>query len=229
MSETVDSRVRAKFRHRPGGAPPGLPVPRRDLRRRSGLREHRGMVARHPRGDPAAEGPALLPPLRRERGQRVHRLRVGAEPRCPTRPASRCGTRRSSDVLERERRRLATGSGPAARTERAAANRGERRTPGAAPPASDARAAARRVRRGAPAGAGGSAGGAALLETLAQLLAALLELLLQLLLLILEHLRVDRRAVESLAEPGERNREGDLAADLVLDADVDRSCPSSSR
>ncbi len=59
------------------------------------------------------------------------------------------------------------------------------------------------------------------LEPLAQLVGALLELFLQLLLLLLEHLGIDRRAVEGLAEPGERHREGDLARDLVLDADVE--------
>src|SRR5215203_1328210 len=78
----------------------------------------------------------------------------------------------------------------------------------------------RRRSRGRRGGRGGARSGA-LLQPLAQLVRALFEFFLQLLLLFLEHLRIDRRAVEGLAEAGQRHREGDLARDLVLDADVE--------
>src|SRR4051812_40885359 len=60
---------------------------------------------------------------------------------------------------------------------------------------------------------GRRAAGAAF-EALAHFVAALLELLLELLLLLFQNLRIDRRAVESLAEARGRNREGNLAARL---------------
>lgn len=63
--------------------------------------------------------------------------------------------------------------------------------------------------------------GRAAAETLAQLLLALGELVLKRLLLLLQHLGIDRRAIEALGEVGERNGEGDLARSLVLDADVE--------
>ncbi len=83
------ARLRGPVRNRRRGAPPALPLPRRHLRRRSRVRQHRGMVAGHPRGDPPAQGPALLPPPRRERGERLHRLREPAEPGARGTPGAR--------------------------------------------------------------------------------------------------------------------------------------------
>src|SRR5262245_52004086 len=64
---------------RPDRPPPGLSVSWRDLRHRSGIQQHRRMVRVDPRRSPAAQGSAVLSPVRRERGDRVHRLCVGAE------------------------------------------------------------------------------------------------------------------------------------------------------
>src|SRR6185503_11388064 len=74
-------------------------VSRRDLRRRSHVCEHRGVVARNPGGGPASQGPALLSPARGERADHVRRLRLRTEPaarrigeaRAP--PAGRGGVR----------------------------------------------------------------------------------------------------------------------------------------
>ena len=82
--------------HRAGCAAPHLPVPRRRLRCRPGLRQHRGMVAGDPRGRAPVQGPALLPPVRRKRGKRIHRLRFGAEPAARRFRTSRCAIRRSA-------------------------------------------------------------------------------------------------------------------------------------
>src|SRR5437588_10416504 len=57
-------------------------------------------------------------------------------------------------------------------------------------------------------------------ETLALFFGALLQLFRQLLLLLLEHLRIDRRTVEGLAEVRKRQAEGHLVVELVLDHDV---------
>ena len=57
------------LRDRRGGAPPAVRLSRRDLRRRSGLRQQRGMVSGDPRGHPPAQGPAFLPSPRRECGE----------------------------------------------------------------------------------------------------------------------------------------------------------------
>src|SRR5262249_51972930 len=72
--------ARPQFRHRLVRAPPRLPVPRRDLRRRSDLLQYRGVVARDPRGGASAQGPAVLSPARREREDHLRGLRVRAEP-----------------------------------------------------------------------------------------------------------------------------------------------------
>src|SRR3546814_3412946 len=40
---------------RAGGETPSVPVPRRDLRRRSGVQQHRGVVGIHPRKRPAPQ------------------------------------------------------------------------------------------------------------------------------------------------------------------------------
>ena len=44
------------------------------------LQQHQRMVGVDPRGKPPAQGPALLPPARRERDLLLRRLRLGAEP-----------------------------------------------------------------------------------------------------------------------------------------------------
>src|SRR5882672_3262907 len=59
---------------------PDLFVPGRDLRYRSGVQQHRGVVAVDPRGSAAAQGPAVLSPARREFGVGIRRLRLRAEP-----------------------------------------------------------------------------------------------------------------------------------------------------
>ena len=69
-----------KIRARSGGPAPGASVPRRDLRRRPDLQQHQRVVGVDPRGEPAAQGPAVLPPARRERDLLLRRLRLGAEP-----------------------------------------------------------------------------------------------------------------------------------------------------
>src|SRR5262249_1891244 len=66
--------------YRPGGAPSGLSVPRRDLRCRPHLQQHRRVVALDPGRGPAPQGPALLPPAGRERADDLRGLRLGAEP-----------------------------------------------------------------------------------------------------------------------------------------------------
>src|ERR1700684_3578677 len=59
---------------------PDLFVPGRDLRYRSGIQQYRGMVAVDPRGCPAAQVSAFLPPAGGEFGIRIRRLRLRAEP-----------------------------------------------------------------------------------------------------------------------------------------------------
>src|SRR5690606_262920 len=59
---------------------PHISFPRRHLRRRPHLLQHGGVVAGHPPRCPPAEGPALLSPARRERGDDLRRPPVGAEP-----------------------------------------------------------------------------------------------------------------------------------------------------
>ena len=64
---------------RPGGPAPPVSVPRRGLRYRSGIQQYRGVVPIHPGRGAPAQGPAVLSSVRGERGERVHRLCVGAE------------------------------------------------------------------------------------------------------------------------------------------------------
>src|SRR5262245_4465861 len=71
--------ARRQIPDRPDRPPPGLSVSRRDLRHRSGVQQHRRMVRVDPGRSPAAQGSAVLSPVRRECGDRVHRLCVGAE------------------------------------------------------------------------------------------------------------------------------------------------------
>src|SRR5262249_47782290 len=65
----------------PGGAPSGLSVPRCNLRYRPKFFENGGVGPVNSAGGAACQGSALLSPSRRERGQRVHRLRLGTESR----------------------------------------------------------------------------------------------------------------------------------------------------
>src|SRR3954470_21743712 len=130
---------------------------------------------------------------------------------CRTNPAYRCATRKSGTCSKKAGTAI-TGCGRRARTN------AKTKTPGTRPGGSALGWAALLGCRGGSCCTGRAAAG---LKPLAQLLGALLELLLEALLLLLEHLGIDRRAVESLAEPGKRHREGDLAADLILHADVD--------
>src|SRR3954471_6983615 len=60
--------------------PPGVFIPGRDFRYRSGVQQYRGMVVVDPRGRPAAQGSAVLSPARGEFGVRIRRLRLRAEP-----------------------------------------------------------------------------------------------------------------------------------------------------
>src|SRR5271169_4608966 len=65
----------------PGGATSGLSVSRCDLRYRSELLEHRGVVPVDPTRSAPGQGSAVLSPARRECRQRVRRLCLGAESR----------------------------------------------------------------------------------------------------------------------------------------------------
>ena len=85
----MEARV-AKFGIGQVVQPPGLPVSWRDLQRRPGLRQYRGMVAVDSRGGAALEGPAVLPPLCREHRQPVRRLCLGAESVARRLRANRC-------------------------------------------------------------------------------------------------------------------------------------------
>src|SRR3954447_6784179 len=79
-STTYDKNPDRQIPDRTDRSPPDLFVPRRDLRYRSGIQQHRGMVALDPGGRPAAQGPALLSSARREFRIRIRRLCLGAEP-----------------------------------------------------------------------------------------------------------------------------------------------------
>src|SRR5215467_4806150 len=81
--------ARRQIPDRPDRPPPGLSVSGRDLRHRSGIQQHRRMVRIYPRRPPTAQGSAVLPPVRRERRNRIHRLCVGAE--SPARHVRRAG------------------------------------------------------------------------------------------------------------------------------------------
>src|SRR5947209_9674839 len=69
-----------KIPDRTDRSPPGFFVPGRDLRYRSGVQQHRGMVALDPGGRAAAQGPAVLSLARRKFRVGVRRLCLGAEP-----------------------------------------------------------------------------------------------------------------------------------------------------
>ena len=82
-----------------GRAPSLLSVSRRRLRHRSRVRQHRGMVAVDPRGDPAAQGAALLSSARGELRDGIHRLRLRAEPVARRDTVSRCGIPQVSELF----------------------------------------------------------------------------------------------------------------------------------
>src|SRR5262249_32925458 len=63
-----------------GGPPPLLPFWGGGVRHRPVLQQPGGVVSGAPGRGTAAQGPAVLSPVRRERRDRVCRLRVGAEP-----------------------------------------------------------------------------------------------------------------------------------------------------
>src|ERR1700712_5010980 len=79
-STTYDKNADRQIPDRADRSPPDFFIPGRDLRYRSGIQQHRGMVALHPGGRPAAQGPAVLSSARREFRIRIRRLRFGAEP-----------------------------------------------------------------------------------------------------------------------------------------------------
>src|SRR6187401_1429336 len=60
--------------------PPGVFIPGRDFRHRSGIQQYRGMVVVDPRGASAAQGSAVLSPARGKLGVRIRRLRLRAKP-----------------------------------------------------------------------------------------------------------------------------------------------------
>src|SRR3954465_7649384 len=64
---------------RPGGSSPPVSVYRCRVRHRSGVQQYRGVVPVDPGGGSAAQGPAILSLVRRECGERIHRVRVRAE------------------------------------------------------------------------------------------------------------------------------------------------------
>src|SRR5271165_357162 len=59
---------------------PGVLIPGRDLRYRSGIQQYRGMVAVDPRRRAAAQGSAVLPFACGKFGLGIRRLRLRAEP-----------------------------------------------------------------------------------------------------------------------------------------------------
>src|SRR5436309_1704021 len=65
-STAYDKNPDRQIPDRADRSPPDLFVPGRDLRHRSGIQQYRGMVAFDPRGRPAAQGPAVLSPARRQ-------------------------------------------------------------------------------------------------------------------------------------------------------------------
>src|SRR4051794_8252188 len=79
-STTYDKNADRQIPDRADRSPPDFFVPGRDLRYRSGIQQHRGMVALDSGGRPAAQGPAVLPSARREFRIRIRRLRLRAEP-----------------------------------------------------------------------------------------------------------------------------------------------------
>src|SRR5215469_18672323 len=82
LPKVEESRVRAQdrqVRNRRDRQAPGLPLPRGHLRRRSRIRQYRGMVQLDSGRGAAAQGPALLSPAGREFGDHLHGLCLGAE------------------------------------------------------------------------------------------------------------------------------------------------------
>src|SRR5258707_10811264 len=67
-STTYDKNADRQIPDRADRSPPDFFVPGRDLRYRSGIQQHRGMVAFHSGGRPAAQGPAVLSPAGGEFG-----------------------------------------------------------------------------------------------------------------------------------------------------------------
>src|ERR1700709_2425030 len=78
-STSYDKSADRQISDRADRPPPDLFVPGRDLRYRSGIQQYRGMVVIDSRGRPAAQGPAVLSPARREFGIGIRRLRFRAE------------------------------------------------------------------------------------------------------------------------------------------------------
>src|SRR5215207_1380388 len=60
--------------------PPGVFIPGRDFRYRSGIQQYRGVVVVDPRGGSASQGPAVLSPARGKFGVRIRRLRLRTKP-----------------------------------------------------------------------------------------------------------------------------------------------------
>src|SRR5512132_1145488 len=60
--------------------PPGVFIPGRDFRYRSGIQQYRGMVVVDPRGGSAPQGSAVLSPARGKFGVRIRRLCLRTKP-----------------------------------------------------------------------------------------------------------------------------------------------------
>src|SRR6476620_12526650 len=79
-STGYDQSAHRQVSDRSDRPPPGVFVPRRDFRYRSGIQQYRGVVVVDPRGGSASQGPAVLSPARGKFGVRIRRLCLRAEP-----------------------------------------------------------------------------------------------------------------------------------------------------
>src|SRR6478752_2253737 len=175
--------------------PPGVFVPGRDFRYRSGIQQYRGVVVVDPRGGPAPQGSAVLSPARGKFGVRIRRLCLRAKPAA--------GRFRRADPAFAGRRDFREGQGGRLSSAQSVAelarftSQNERSAPATKKaPRSGAFCVCRRIRRLLRR----RIGSARSFELLALLFSLLLQLFLQFLLVFLELLRIGRRAVIGLGE-----------------------------
>src|SRR5215218_4878155 len=75
-----DQSAHRQISDRADRPPPGVFIPGRDFRYRSGIQQYRGMVVVDPRGSSASQGPAVLSPARGKFGVRIRRLCLRTKP-----------------------------------------------------------------------------------------------------------------------------------------------------
>src|SRR6187200_2157596 len=75
-----DQSAHRQISDREDRPPPGVFIPGRDFRYRSGIQQYRGMVVVDPRGSSASQGPAVLSPARGKFGVRIRRLCLRTKP-----------------------------------------------------------------------------------------------------------------------------------------------------